>query len=162
MAKKGDIGKHWDAFVKAAEKAMDEDTMAPSAAALAQFGEGCDKTVEIAKKALDGFDPSGVDHENSDSIIRQQKDALKGLEIISKAGAAISGEAEKLVGPLEKLDELADDAPEEDEGSAAPAQVSKGDKAEADGILISDKQAKEFGIETKQEAFMRTYLKEIL
>ena len=54
----GEIGKHWDAFSKAATKAVGEDGMAPSAIALTQFGDGCDKTVEIATKALEGFDPS--------------------------------------------------------------------------------------------------------
>ena len=78
-----------------------------------------------------------------------------------KAGPAISGEADKLAPILEEVAEQAEKAAEEG-GGGGPVQVSKGDKAEADGVLISDEQAKEFGIETQQESVMRDFLKQIL
>ena len=148
---KGDYAVAFKNFIDGAKKVSEAKELHVWAIGVGEFGTAADELAGMLDKAK-SFVPEA---ELTNSVIDGS--------VWKKAGPAIKGEAEKLAGVLEKQAAEAQKAAEEgggDEGGK-PSQVSKGDKAEADGILISDKQAKALGVETKQESLMRNFLKEL-
>tara|TARA_E500000331_G_C17237633_1_gene705548 strand:+ start:722 stop:1645 length:924 start_codon:yes stop_codon:yes gene_type:complete len=145
---KGDYAGAFKNFIGGAKKVTGAKELQVWAQGISEFGKACDEMAGMIDKAA-SFVPEA---EAVNSVIDGS--------VWKQAGPAISGEADKLVPILEKMSEEAEEAPEE--VSSAPTQVTKGTKAEADGVLISAKQAEKFGIETKQESLMRNFLKEVL
>ena len=148
-AVKGDYAAAFKDFVGGTSKVTGQKELHVWAVGISAFGKACAEMGAMLDKAT-SFAPDA-----------EEVNAEIDGSVWKKAGPAISGEADKLAPILEEMAAAAEKA-EEEGGGSGPVQVSKGDKAETDGILISDKQAQEFGIETQQEAIMRNYLKEIL